>query len=417
MASSRTARNCMRATLGAAGLLFTISIGGYGRANPPPARTPPLAPDTSATAPPMSAARIQELELEAARPIEPVDVELFDAKAASPAEASDGTAASPRSSTPALAPGFINFGYIQSESILTGLRWNALTHVGTLFVDFLADATLQNPSAFTGRSSILKAGGAAQAAGTKVILVVRNDNFDETILDAVMQSPTLRTTLINNIVNLVTADTYCGGVSFDFEFSWGAATRDGISAFMQAMRAALPAQYEVSVYTHAIYSTTYWNIAAIAPYINYMLYSTYDWGTGNTAHAIADYNNCVPYWHDYLAAGLPPEKLVLVWASYSRRWTGINAYNAVGSSPVSQGFTDGLYDTTLRTSFAGPWASNYVTGDEVEWYTYNDGTDNITATWDSQRTLELKIRAALSCPPTALPSTTAAGWEGWDGGA
>jgi hypothetical protein len=348
-------------------------------------------PDSSSAPPAMSAARLQELEL-AGQP----ETKSEDKAQIYPDTA--GQPVTPLAAVPSLKPHFINFGYIQSESILPHVRWNALTHVGTLFVDFEADGSLESTLPFTNRDARLKAGGAAQAAGTKVILVVRNDDFDAATLTTVMTSPSLRTTLVNNIVNLITADSYCHGVNFDFEFSWGASTRDGITAFLQEMRTALPSSYEMSVYTHAIYNSTYWNIAAIEPYIDYLLYSTYDWATGNTARAIGDFNNCVPELHNYFNAGLPPEKCVLVWPSYSRRWQGITTYGATGSSPVSQGFTDGLYDTTLRTDWGGPWVTNYVTGDEVEWYTYNNGTTNFTATWDSVRSLEHKIRAALSCP-------------------
>jgi hypothetical protein len=312
--------------------------------------------------------------------------------------AGEAEKAVPRTSTPPLKPNFINFGYIQSETILPHVRWNAMTHLGTLFVDFLSDGSLQNPSAFTGRSSLLKSGGAAQASGVKVILVVRNDEFLESVLNTVMQSASLRATLVNNVKNLVLADAYCQGVSFDFEFSWSTATRDGISAFLAAMRTALPAPYEISVYTHAIYSSTMWNVAAITPNIDYMLYSTYDWGSGNNAHAIDDWNSCMPYIDDYIAAGLPPEKMVLVWASYARRWTGITTYNATGSSPSSRGFTDGLYDVTLRNNYGGPFTNNYVTGDEIGWYTYNDGTNNYVVTWNTPESLEYKIRSALSMP-------------------
>lgn len=349
------------------------------------------APAEPAAPPTQSAAGLQEKELASQPP----------AKAEERGEAASGTAGTtiqPMASVPSPRPHFINFGYIQSESILPHVRWNSLTHVGTLFVDFQNDGSLFNPSAFTGRDASLKAGGAAQAAGVKVILVVRNKDFDASILTSVMTTPAYRTALVNNVVNLVTGDSYCHGVNFDFEFSWGTSTRDGISAFLQEMRSALPPQYEISVYTHAIYDSTYWNISAIEPYINYMLYSTYDWATGNTARAIGDFNSCVPELHDYFNAGLPPEKCVLVWPSYSRRWQGITTYGATGSSPVSQGFTDGLYDTTLRTDFGGPWPTNYVTGDEVEWYTYNNGSNDFTVTWDSVRSLEHKIRAALSCP-------------------
>ncbi len=297
---------------------------------------------------------------------------------------------------PAVSDDFIVFGYIQNEDIVYHLRWQSLTHVGSLFVDFLSDGEFQNLSTWTGRSSYLQAGGAAQAAGVKVVIVVRNDNFNETVLDTVMQSAALRQNLADNVISAVTSDAYCAGVSFDFEFSWGTATRDGITAFLSYLRANLPSQYEISVYTHAIYSSTYWNISGIEPSIDYMLYSTYDWASGNTPHAISDFNNCDNYIADYMTAGLPPEKMVLVWSSYGRQWQGTNAYNVAGSNPVSRGFTDGLYDTTLNPNFGGPHTYNYVSGDEGAWHTWNESGTDYTMTWDSPESLEFKMRNSLS---------------------
>jgi len=303
-----------------------------------------------------------------------------------------------QAATPAVASDSIVFGYIQSESIVYHLRWHALTHIGSLFVDFNSSGGFNNLTAWTGRSTYLKAGGAADAAGVKVVMVVRNEGFNETTLATVMQSAGLRQTLANNVISAVTADTYCAGVSFDFEFSWTAATRDGITAFLSYLRSNLPSQYEISVYTHAIYNSTYWNVSGIEPNIDYMLYSTYDWASGNTAHAISDFNNCDNYIENYFSAGLPPSKMVLVWASYSRRWTGITTYNATGSNPSSRGFTDGLFDTTFNTNFGGPYTNNYVTGDEGAWYTYNDGGNDYVVTWDSPESMEFKLRSSLVFP-------------------
>lgn len=315
--------------------------------------------------------------------------------------APDAVVASPRTSSakPAVGPDFINFGYMQSDAQVFHTRWQALTHIGSLFVSFNANGDLVNPGTFTNRSGYLKAGGAAQAAGVKMVLVVNNQNFDvTTILTPVMTDVTKRQNLATQVRDLVVNDGYCAGVSFDFEFSWGTATRNGITQFLIYMRSILPADKEISIYTHPIYSSTYWDIANVEPTIDYLLYSTYDWASGNTAHAISDFNSCVPNIVDYFDAGLPPSKMVLVWAAYSRRWTGITSYNATGSSPSSRGFTDGLYDTTFNPTYGGPYTSNYVTGDEIGWYTYNSGTADYVATWDTPESLEYKIRASQVFP-------------------
>ncbi|MCP4807282.1 MAG: hypothetical protein GY884_18200, partial [Proteobacteria bacterium] len=76
-----------------------------------------------------------------------------------------------------LADDAIVFGYLQSETQVYHLRWHALTHVGSRFVGFDGDGRLTGTSAFTGRSSYLRAGGAAEAAGVRFVLVLAN--FDD----------------------------------------------------------------------------------------------------------------------------------------------------------------------------------------------------------------------------------------------
>jgi hypothetical protein len=90
---------------------------------------------------------------------------------------------------------FVVFGYLQSETQVPHLRWHALTHVGSRFVGFDAAGQLTGTSAFTGRSSYLRAGGAAQVAGVRVILVLANfDDSSGGVIATVMTSPARRAT-------------------------------------------------------------------------------------------------------------------------------------------------------------------------------------------------------------------------------
>jgi hypothetical protein len=297
---------------------------------------------------------------------------------------------------PAISSDFIVFGYIQSENILPNVRWNALTHVTGLFAGITSTGGV---GSISGRSSILKAGGAAQAAGVKYIMVAQS--FDDNaggVIETVMTDYSAsgpKQTLINNIVNQVTGDSYCAGVNFDLEFSWGTSVRDGIADFLTKLRAAMPAQYEISVYVNAIYSSSQWNAPNLAANCNYVLFSGYDWATGSTPHAITDHNNNTTQINNWINAGIPADKFIYTISSYGRRWSGTSTYDVAGSSPSSRGFTDALYDTTLRASNGGPYVLNYKTGDEAGWYTYNDGTQR-TVTWDNEASLEYKIRNTLA---------------------
>ena len=303
---------------------------------------------------------------------------------------------------PSISTDFINFGYIQNNSILPHVRWNALTHIGTSFISFNSTGGWVNLSSFTGRDAALKAGGAAANAGVKVILVALNDGFSAAVTNSVMQSATNRTTLVNNVVSAVTSDAYCQGVSFDCEpFSYGTATRDGMVLFFQELRAAFNASSkptaEISLYTDATYSSSNYNIPGLVPNIDYFNYSCYDWATGTQAHAVSDADNYISRVNTYFNVGLPPNKMVLLDSSYGGDWPSATsaAYNATGGSRTAIGFCDGLFDTTLNTANGGPFTANYQAGDEVGWYAYTSTSQHV-ATWEDPRAVEYKVRLATS---------------------
>ena len=301
--------------------------------------------------------------------------------------------------TSSISDDFIVFGYLQTEDRVYHIRWHALTHIGTLFVGFNGDGSLKSTSPFTNRSSYLKAGGAADAAGVKVILVINSfDDGPGGDIESVMTNPTYRANLVANIKNLLESDGYVHGVNLDLEFSWGSTVRNGISAFFKELRAALPSKYEISVYTNPTFYSSQWDFDAtsgITPHIDYMLYSCYTFASGKTAHAVSDFNSALPRMRAYLEDGLPPEKLALAISAYGQRWSNTNTYNGVGTSKTSWGFTDAMYDTTLNPNSGGPFTNHYVRGDEVGWYTWNSGID-YTSTWDDPEAMEYEIRHVLS---------------------
>ncbi|MFB3896296.1 MAG: glycosyl hydrolase family 18 protein [bacterium] len=299
---------------------------------------------------------------------------------------------------------FIVFGYQQSDvSYDYHYIWPSLTHIGASFVYFREQGNIPYPSAWTGRPSRLKAGGAAQANGTKVIMVLCNMyNLDSAtnVEYSVFTNATYRQNLVNNVASLVTTDSYCQGVSFDFE-PWisSVAVRDGITAFTQALATTIRAfnpNYELSYYVNSYYSSSQINLAGILPYMNYLIYSCYDWA-GSSPHAISDVNSFIPLVNGYLDAGVPPSKMVLALSTYGNDWYGATTYgqSAVKSSPI--GIPDGLYNTTLIPRYSGPFTNHYVTGDEAAWYTYKSSTTH-TDVWADMEALEYQTRLAKSFP-------------------
>ncbi len=317
-----------------------------------------------------------------------------------------------KTATPNSEPNSIVLGYAQtygsSGQYTDFYRWEALTHVASTFIRFDSNGNIENPSTWSGRDSNLRAGGAAEAAGVKVLMTILNTGFDVSVINTVMSSPSARGNLVNNIVSLLQNDGYSHGVTFDFEpFSWNSAATDGMALFLQELRGDLDAAgltgHEISIYSDPTPNDTQWKVSEIAPWLDYMLYSGYDYATGLTPRAITDHNSTIPqmdfYFDDGGTAtpddGIPPEKFVYVISSYSRRWTGTTSYGVAGSFQNAQGFTDALYDTTLNPNNGGPYFNNYVTGDEAGWYTYNNGSSR-TVTWDSPESLTLKIGSSLA---------------------
>jgi spore germination protein YaaH len=301
---------------------------------------------------------------------------------------------------------FIVFGYQQADvSYDYHYIWPALTHIGASFTYFHEQGNIPSPSSWTNRPSRLRAGGAAQANGTKVVMVLCNMyNLDSAsgVEYSVFTNATYRQALVNNVASLVTTDGYCQGVSFDFE-PWISNTnvRDGITAFTRSLSTTLKAfnpNYELSYYVNSNYYSSQIDLANILPYLDYLIYSCYDWGTGPTVHAITDVNGFVPLVNSYLNAGVPPSKMVLALSVYGRDWANRTTYNqSVGAttSEFAIGFNDGLYYTTLIPRYSGPFLNHYVTGDEVDWYTYNNGI-NRAAVWSDTEALEYQARLTKS---------------------
>lgn len=311
--------------------------------------------------------------------------------------------------TPGIGSDFIVFGYAQSYGSNTYVDfypWHALTHIASTFISFDSNGDILNPGSWTGRDSDLLPGGAAEAAGVKVIMTMLNDGFSVSVINAVMTSATARSNLIDQIVALLVADSYSHGVTFDFEpFSWTSGARDGMTIFFAELRSDLDTagltNHEISVYGDPTASSTQWDLAGFEPNLDYITYSCYDFATGNTPSAISRFysSSSIDYLTEvndfYLDGGFPPEKMVMTISSYSRRWDGTTAYGAIGSNPTAQGFTDGLFDTTVNTSNGGPQTDNYVTDHQAGWHTWNDGTDRVR-TWESPEAFEYEIRHVLS---------------------
>jgi spore germination protein YaaH len=299
----------------------------------------------------------------------------------------------------------IVFAYLQSPTStdIRGLRWHAITHIGWSFITFDENADLGGVSTFNSRSAELKPGGAAANNGVKVVIVLANKNFDEGLLSTVMTSATLRQKLVNNVVAVVSDPTNgCDGVNLDFEFSWGTATRDGIAAFIQSLYTALKAlspPRELSIYTIPSWSSTQYNAANLTNYTDYVIYSGYDFASGSTMQAVGEYGTTNTYsivgnLDDYIAAGVPPEHLVIGLPFYTKMWDtdASGSYGGTGTQVGAGSLINANYDTLYRSS---PYPKYYSTpqNHHTMWYKrLVSGSTYRLTTFDDAQTLEYKFR-------------------------
>ncbi|MDX1973618.1 MAG: glycoside hydrolase family 18 protein, partial [Candidatus Sumerlaeia bacterium] len=299
---------------------------------------------------------------------------------------------------------FITWGYLQNQGALPGAKFQALTDITSLFVNFDSSGNLTNPNTFLNRDSNLRPGGAAEGYGTRVHVLVANSGFNTAVTEAVLNSPANRANLIAELVDLITTERtginapgYVHGISFDFEeFNWSATTAQNMALFFPELREALDEidpELMITWYVDPSPSATQFStLPQFIDSIDYIIYSQYDFGTGTRPRAISDIDSSFTFQNAYLTSyGVPPEKFIVATSTYGRIYQGTTQYGVAGtaSSSTGIGFTDGLFATTLQTP---PLEEQYVTGDETAWYT--DG--NFTYVAPGIRGLDYHTRQVMS---------------------
>ena len=266
----------------------------------------------------------------------------------------------PRAVTPAVkSDDFVVMGYVQSSVPADRYPWHALTHVACPFVDFDASSSITNPSTWTGRNSVFQPGGAADLHGVKVLMCVRNGGFSASTLSTVMQSASLRAALVTSITDLIAAGgANCAGVNLDFEPQpYGPDTRDGITLFLASLKAAI-APKELSLYVGPTYNASNDAPGAWAANLDFMNFSCYPWSGSwsSTATAIAPDASYDGQVDNFLAAGCPPEKMVLTLPTYGYSMeTATPAYGATKNANIgSVGFGTARFNTTLGSPLRSP---------------------------------------------------------------
>ncbi len=291
---------------------------------------------------------------------------------------------------------FVVFGYAQNDYPAAQYPWHALTHVAAEFVSFNSSGGLSSTSGWTSRAAELKPGGAADRYGVKVIMTLMNSGFDTTTLNTVMQSTTLRQTLITNLKALIaqSGSSNCAGVNLDFEPApFASATGAGITQFVGELKTAI-APLEVSIYLGPTYSSRY-DLAQVAASVDFIDFSCYPWsGSWNSyAQAVAPQNRYQEQVDAFIANGCPPEKIVLALPSYGYAMVADTAaYGATKSSNIgSVGYVDMKFQTVLLNP---PRERFYHSPSESVWFAVANGAQFNMYNYDDEDSLRVKMNAA-----------------------
>lgn len=177
----------------------------------------------------------------------------------------------------------------------------------------------------------------ANSNGIKTLVMVSN-NFDGNIAKTLLESPSNRQTLINNILNAIKSNGY-KGVNIDFECVYYY-DRSYLTTFMSELYSALnPQGFYVTISVPAKTSdspTASWNGAfdysALAKYSNQVILMAYDehypGGSPGSIASIGWVENVIKY----AVTTIPREKILLGTAAYGYDWSsnGTKAYSISG---------------------------------------------------------------------------------------
>ncbi len=284
-----------------------------------------------------------------------------------------------------------DWGYPYTKSYL---RYDILTHIAVF--DFQADSTgaMTNPLNWPWTDVITL----SHQNDVKVIMCV--SNFSAASIHVLMNSATYKTAFFSNIMKIITANNL-DGVNIDFEGIYQEDQGSVLNAFMGDLAAYVKGQKpgtEISFAGPAITSNYYYlmGLANVCDYIFIMAYNYHgSWSTttgGSAPLTGGSYNvtNTMNVQYGSVTTNAP-QKLILGLPYYGARW---NTTTNAEYSSVRKFITYTLYaDDAVSAQTAGvKWCS----GEQVPWYVTTADT-GYTQTWfDSDSSLGLKFKYALS---------------------
>lgn len=230
----------------------------------------------------------------------------------------------------------------------------------------------------------------AHNRGTKVLLTVTN--FGAARNTVILEDTLRQITLLTTVRNLLLSRNG-DGVNFDFE-SLPLSQRSNMVSFMKRaeriIKSAMPGA-ELSIATPAVDWSGSWDLANLAKVCDYIIIMGYDyyWRGSSTAGPVAplagENYNVTRTVDTYLAAGVPPGKLVLGVPWYGYDWPVVSSAR---KSTATGTATARFYNAAVTIAEAHSKTFDPTTF--VPWVAYLSSGNWRQLWFDDERSLELK---------------------------
>ncbi len=308
-----------------------------------------------------------------------------------PAGAARGAAPNPPSTPRRIV------GYVPAWARGNGYRpdqidFGVVNTVAHFSVTPRADGTLAAPAWGPFPDPALVA--AAHAAGAAIVLVVGDDRPETADGFAAVVQPALRPAFVSAVAALIAANGY-DGVDLDWEFPQDATDRDGLTALVAALRAALGSTRTLSL---SLPASAFWgewfDAGALAPLVDWFGVMTYalsgpswDDHADNNAALFSDrdgeasVDSAVRY---YLGRGVPAEKLLVGLPFFGQRFDAVAALHA----PLTGGAGRTLPYPSVLDLIAAGWTAHWDAAASVPFLT--DPTAAALVSYDDPRSFAAK---------------------------
>jgi GH18 family chitinase len=291
----------------------------------------------------------------------------------------------------------------------SAIPYGKVTHIAHAFIRPLADGSLEVPGTYLDSSLISQ----AHSNGVKVVTSVggagTSSGDGSEFWDAVVLSPTARAALVDNLYNFCLTNGY-DGVDLDYEFPHNAATKAGLTAFVQALRAkfaASPAPAPGWEITGDLswdnFYGQWWDVAnlkASMDYFNLMVYDMYGNWASQSGHNAALFDSTLPGAPSntngdygisyYVGRGVPAQQLQYGLAAYGYRYDTEDLYQSCGGVCSSALY---MSYTSIAPLVGAGWTRSWDANAQSPYLREDAGARTIS--YDDPQSIQAKTTHAL----------------------